>query len=51
MHVGGVVRGVSGYQRVSRLAIESIFCSIMANGMKSWEIIVSPALTISRGCS
>lgn len=42
MHVGGVARGVSGHERVSRLAVEPGFYGVMANGIKRWEIIVFP---------
>ena len=36
MHIGGVARGMSGSRRVSRLAVESVFGSMMPNEIKSW---------------
>jgi hypothetical protein len=43
VHVGGVARGMSGSRRVSRLAVESVFGSMISNEIKSWKTIVSAA--------
>jgi hypothetical protein len=42
---GGVARGMSGSRRVSRLAVQPVFGSMMSNEIKSWKTILFPCLT------